>query len=177
MSHYLNLDVLSSATQEDIKASYRKLALKYHPDKNPDDNAQSIFEQINASYNILVDPNLRVIYDYGHLDLYLVNRDKIKNALSNNTIALILNSFGDKVTINYTKLELHEDLINKELDKIVAILMKAHYEKDTEYNKNYINIVIGAAIGYGSYWIWTKFKQIAPYMLLGYLSYRLYYWL
>ncbi|KAJ8360906.1 hypothetical protein SKAU_G00174310 [Synaphobranchus kaupii] len=61
---YLVLGVDKVATPDDIKKSYRKLALKYHPDKNPDNpEAADKFKEINNAHAILNDPTKRNIYD------------------------------------------------------------------------------------------------------------------
>jgi molecular chaperone DnaJ len=66
--HYEVLGVSRSATQEEIKAAFRKLASQHHPDKNPtDDGATGRFKEVNAAYQVLSDPNRRAMYDrFGH---------------------------------------------------------------------------------------------------------------
>ena len=66
--YYDVLGLSKSASDSDIKSSYRKLAMKYHPDKNPDDKkAEDNFREITESYEILKDPQKRAAYDqYGH---------------------------------------------------------------------------------------------------------------
>jgi DnaJ-class molecular chaperone len=62
--YYEILKVETSASQEEIKASYRKLALKYHPDHNRDDAEASVrMKAINESYAVLSDPEKRGRYD------------------------------------------------------------------------------------------------------------------
>lgn len=65
MSDFYNvLGVSKSATPEEIKKAYRKLAVKYHPDKNPDDaTAQDKFKKISEAYETLSDEKKRGIYD------------------------------------------------------------------------------------------------------------------
>lgn len=62
--YYKILNVDKKASLDDIKKSYRKLALKYHPDKNPDNKqAEEKFKKINEAYAVLSDPEKRQQYD------------------------------------------------------------------------------------------------------------------
>ncbi len=64
MDHYSILGVSQSATPEEIKKAYRKLALKYHPDKTGGDKAsEEVFKKISDSYTILSDDEKRRKYD------------------------------------------------------------------------------------------------------------------
>lgn len=65
---YKVLGVEKSATQQEIKKAYRKLALKYHPDHNPGDKAaEEKFKQVSEAYEVLSDENKREKYDqFGH---------------------------------------------------------------------------------------------------------------
>ncbi|MEP1094193.1 MAG: DnaJ C-terminal domain-containing protein [Cyclobacteriaceae bacterium] len=62
--YYKVLGVNKKATQSEIKKAYRKLAVKYHPDKNPDDKAaEERFKEISEAHEVLGDPEKRAKYD------------------------------------------------------------------------------------------------------------------
>jgi curved DNA-binding protein len=62
--YYKILGVSKTATADEIKKAYRKLAIKYHPDKNPDDkSAEEKFKEINEANEVLTDPEKRKKYD------------------------------------------------------------------------------------------------------------------
>lgn len=65
---YEVLGVSRDASEEDIKKSYRKLAMKYHPDRNPDNpKAEAQFKEVKEAYEILTDADKRAAYDrFGH---------------------------------------------------------------------------------------------------------------
>ncbi|RWR72948.1 dnaJ subfamily B member 4 [Cinnamomum micranthum f. kanehirae] len=68
VDYYGILEVSRNATDEDVKKSYRKLAMKWHPDKNPNNKqeAEAKFKEISEAYEVLSDPQKRALYDqYG----------------------------------------------------------------------------------------------------------------
>ena len=66
--YYETLEVERTADDGALKAAYRKLAMKWHPDRNPGDkNAESHFKDINEAYDVLKDEQKRAAYDrFGH---------------------------------------------------------------------------------------------------------------
>ena len=66
--YYETLEVERTADEGKLKAAFRKLAMKWHPDKNPGDHSSEIrFKEINEAYEVLKDPDKRAAYDrFGH---------------------------------------------------------------------------------------------------------------
>lgn len=66
--YYEVLSVERNASGDEIKRAYRKLAVKFHPDKNPDDpHAEEQFKELGEAYDVLIDEQKRAAYDrYGH---------------------------------------------------------------------------------------------------------------
>src|SRR5258708_3938677 len=66
--YYEVLEVERTADEGELKSAFRKLAMKWHPDRNPGDkNSEARFKEINEAYEILKDPDKRAAYDrFGH---------------------------------------------------------------------------------------------------------------
>ena len=69
--YYKLLDVAKTASADEIKKSYRRLAMKFHPDRNPDNpEAEHKFKECKEAYEVLMDAQKRAVYDqFGHAGL------------------------------------------------------------------------------------------------------------
>ena len=74
--YYNILGVKKDASKSDIKKAYRKLAQKYHPDKNPDNHeAAEKFKEINAAYDTLSDETKKIAFQQGWTHFLAKKRD------------------------------------------------------------------------------------------------------
>uniref|UniRef100_A0ACD5ZRJ5 Uncharacterized protein n=2 Tax=Avena sativa TaxID=4498 RepID=A0ACD5ZRJ5_AVESA len=110
---YEVLGVGRTATDQEIKSAFRRMALKYHPDKNGDDPvASDMFQEVTFSYSILSDPNKRRQYDTSGFEAIETDSQELELDLSslntvNTMFAAIFSKLGVpiKTTVSATVLE------------------------------------------------------------------------
>src|SRR5579872_4957751 len=96
--YYKVLDVAKNATEADIKKAYRRLAMKFHPDRNPDDKeAEEKFKEAKEACEVLTDAQKRALYDqHGHAGVEAAARSGARGGFGADEFSDIFGDvFGD----------------------------------------------------------------------------------
>lgn len=100
--YYYFLGIKNDAPQEEIKKAYRKLSLKYHPDKNPDDDFfADRFKEIQEAYDTLNDEKRRKIYDSEYSGRRAISRSTSSPVIKSFTATKVYAVKGDEVTVKW----------------------------------------------------------------------------
>jgi DnaJ-class molecular chaperone len=103
---YGALGVPDDADDAEIKKVYRKLSIKYHPDKNPDEASRVKFNEVRDAYEILSDPDKRILYDTGGMEAVkkgekgdIQKTDDVHSDLAINLVDLYSGNEGYKASL------------------------------------------------------------------------------
>lgn len=139
--HYLTLEIESNASDDEIRQSFRRLAKKFHPDKNPggETAAGRKFKQIMAAYKVLRNRESRDVYDRmlkaHRADTKISNRrDNLRRKAKNDTAYLCQLILFELLNQNaQSALEMYENLISKELYSSLDPYMNDADIRDCEF--------------------------------------------
>ena len=110
VDYYTLLNIEQDDTKEEIKKAYHKAALKYHPDKNKEDNAETMFKQVVEAYEVLIDPVKKQKYDFS-----LRNRSSFDFKLSPEILKFSRFFFSDE---NIDRFSNFSNAITKEISNL-----------------------------------------------------------
>lgn len=145
--YYRILEVEPVATQQEIKKSFRRLALKFHPDKNAGNQlAEAQFKEIQEAYEILSDPDRRKEYNYKRWHLRSLGRPYANRPLNPTAIleeCRALKTYIDSMSI----FRVDYDLVSQQIRQLlstssIGILREFN---DTETNREIIQTILMAA--------------------------------
>lgn len=110
VDYYKILNLTKNASDDDIKKSYKKLALQYHPDRNKDSNAEDKFKQISEAYQVLSNKDTKQKYDFGH-NINFNNQfnnanDIFKHFFSDNFSTTVLNRTSSNLISTQTSVQI-----------------------------------------------------------------------
>jgi len=166
-NYYKILGLEKRASQEDIKKAYRKLAFKYHPDKNKDADAIEKFREITEAYEVLIDPQKRAHYDKMYQNYF---EQKIENTQEEKTEYNKKDScYKEWEEYGYQKAQEYSSISFDELKKRIL--------KEFSIGAGYIPNLIAMLITGSSTFAFLNGPNIFIKLLsipFGYLTYRLF---
>jgi len=146
--YYKILGVSASADEETIKRAYRKLALKYHPDRNPGDpRAEERFKETSEAYGVLIDPVKRSQY----------NRMRTSNPFSSQQSGM-----GNTRGFNYRTEDIYRDIFsNPHFSDVFSDLAKEFHTKGFRFDEAFIRQLFfgGSGMLFGSIFFGTPFGR------------------
>lgn len=140
-NYYQILNISYNATQEEIKKAYRSLSLKYHPDKNSNDNDKTtLFQNITQAYKVLSNIESKTKYDYSISNCFKnnsfenYNNESFNNeSFNNDGYSNIFNQYKYTYDIPYNKINNNHrktnDDININKNKSIHIIKYISYEE------------------------------------------------
>ncbi|KAL2332152.1 hypothetical protein Fmac_019733 [Flemingia macrophylla] len=141
-SPYQVLGVSPSATVDEIKKAYRKLALKYHPDVNKEDKAQEKFMRIKHAYNTLLNSSSRKKYDSGNRGYDFSQGSQSRNAQAEEEFYGLGNFLRDvQITIEDFFKDLQEEFRNWEANVASQGKPKSLWEELAEIGEEFVEFL------------------------------------
>ncbi|XP_061337923.1 uncharacterized protein LOC133284829 isoform X1 [Gastrolobium bilobum] len=141
-SPYDVLGVSPSATVDEIKKAYRKLALKYHPDVNKQDKAQEKFMRIKHAYNTLLNSSSRKKYDSGNRGSDFYQRSQNRNSQAEEEFYGLGNFMRDvQITIEDFFKDLQEEFRNWEANAASQGKPKSLWEELAEIGEEFVEFL------------------------------------
>ncbi len=138
--HYLTLNIESGASDEEIKQAFRRLAKKFHPDKNPgrEKAAEQKFKKIIAAYKVLGNRKSRYIYDQklkaSRASIKDIRRANLRRRAKNDTTHLCQLILFELLNKNaQSALEIYEDLVSRNPDFSLKRYMSDGDTRDCEF--------------------------------------------
>uniref|UniRef100_A0AAR2LYC6 J domain-containing protein n=1 Tax=Pygocentrus nattereri TaxID=42514 RepID=A0AAR2LYC6_PYGNA len=128
IDHYAVLGVSSDSNEEEIRRAYKRLALRYHPDKNSEADAEEKFKQIAQAYEVLNDPQKRSLYDQQGLTKGGVSSTGSKADSAHSSPKADAHAW--RVFFNF-EFDSDEDLFNPFLRNPLPHLSRQHGNKNT----------------------------------------------
>lgn len=139
--YYKILGIYPPTTEREIKSAYIKQSLKYHPDKNPNEDTTAQMQEINEAYLILKDSEARFRYD----KIYF----KFKNEMKSGNISS--ESKYDNTNDNEYQYEFYDDVLKKWMSNAKRQAEKMKYEVVDEVKgstRNILSILLPFMLGY-----------------------------
>lgn len=138
--YYQILQVLPSASSNDIKKAFRLLALEYHPDRNNSEWAASLFVEIQEAYAVLIDPTERRRYDAARFNGQQVSKRIATNA---EEVRWMSETLADRIRRSNPD-RINRDRLVFDLDAVLSVYHIQLLERvnDTKYNRLLVSDIL-----------------------------------
>lgn len=144
--YYQILQVSPHATGEEIKKSYRRLAFKYHPDKNQNDKlTEAVFKEINEAYEVLSDPNKREEYHqkkFSQYSNYTQNNHQYKPVTAYSILQEVIHL--NKLVTSMNPYKLNRDALLFQIENLLSVFNVSilRYETNAEVKNKVIDYIL-----------------------------------
>jgi curved DNA-binding protein CbpA len=150
IDYYAVLGVSSSASEAEIKKAYREMSIKWHPDKNPDEDTTAIMQAVNEAYAILKDDNKRMRYDREYT-IFNERTGKRSPESSNEQVEQ-----SDSSQWTYNEYDIQDEKVEEDMrnaHEYAADLVKEFMEELRRTSGDAITGAAGNAVKYAVGWV------------------------